>query len=67
MTYFLIAGGVIAAVFSYISGRYRGFSEGYFAALIDHALAERVEVDDRDDAYLAVYGDRIDAGRKGQN
>jgi hypothetical protein len=66
MTYFLIAGGLVAAIFAYASGRYRGFSEGYFAALIDHAIAEPVE-DDRDDAYLAVYGDQIDAGRKGRN
>jgi hypothetical protein len=74
MTYFLIAGGFLAAIFSYVSGRFRGFSEGYFAALSDLSIGEPREyaealIEDGEvaKAYLNQFGDRIDAGRKGRN
>jgi hypothetical protein len=66
MTYFLVIGGAFALVLAYLSGRYRGFSEGYFAAVFDQTVAVQVE-EESDDAYLAVYGDQIEAGRKGRN
>jgi hypothetical protein len=74
MTYFLIAGGLVAAIFAYASGRYRGFSEGYFAAVYDLSIGEPREyaealIEDGEVAkrYLDQFGDQIDAGRKGRN
>lgn len=67
-----LTAGIIAAVLivgAYWLGLYRGFGRGYLAGLFDAALAEEVQDDSGigEDAYLAVFGDRIDAGRKGRN
>lgn len=65
LTAAIIAGILIFLAYSF--GVYRGFGRGYLAGLFDAALAEDVQDDDREDAYLAVFGDRIDAARKGRN
>ncbi len=74
MTLGLALAAVVLAYLSYALGRYRGFERGYFAALFDLSIGEPeeyvealVEDGEVEEAYLRIFGDRIDAGKKGRN
>ena len=78
-----LTAGIIAGILifgAYAFGLYRGFGRGYYAALFDLSIGEPeeyVEALDEDgeaptstewqNAYLDIFGDRIDAGRRRRN
>ena len=61
---------------AYAFGLHRGFGRGYLTGLFDAALADEVQDDEEEttvpatewqNAYLDIFGDRIDAGRRRRN
>lgn len=83
MAVLLTIAAVALVYLAYAFGRYRGFERGYFAALFDLSIGEPEEyvealVEDGEipapptnpewqNAYLDIFGDRIDAGRRRRN
>lgn len=76
MTFVYAIAAFLLILGAYGFGLHRGFARGYLTGLFDAALAE--EVQDEDDetpvpstewqnAYLDIFGDRIDAGRRRRN